>query len=72
MDGLELVVDERDLHEGRQRTIVEEGFPLTEELRETLDPRFALRPLPPAELRGIAKPVAVFAAERFEAQESAR
>jgi adenylate cyclase len=39
---------------------------LTEEVRETLDPRFALRPLPPAELRGIAKPVAVYAAERFE------
>jgi adenylate cyclase len=38
---------------------------LTEEVRETLDPRFALRPLPPAELRGIAKPVPVFAAERF-------
>jgi adenylate cyclase len=45
---------------------------LTSEVRETLDRRFALRPLPPAELRGIAKPVTVFAAERFEAQESAR
>lgn len=40
---------------------------LTEAVRKTLDPRFALRPLPAAELRGIAQPVSVFAAERFEA-----
>jgi adenylate cyclase len=40
---------------------------LTAEVRETLDPRFALRSLPPAELRGIAEPVTVYAAERFEA-----
>jgi class 3 adenylate cyclase len=39
---------------------------LTEAVRKSLDPRFALRPLPAAELRGIAQPVSVFAAERFE------
>jgi adenylate cyclase len=41
---------------------------LTEEVRETLDPRFALRPLPAAALRGIAQPVTVFAAERFDSR----
>jgi len=41
---------------------------LTAEVRTTLDPRFALRPLPPAELRGIAKPVTIYAAECFEDQ----
>ena len=30
---------------------------------EALDPRFALRALPPAELRGVREPVAVFAVE---------
>jgi adenylate cyclase len=40
---------------------------LTADVRETLDPRFSLRSLPPAELRGIAEPVTVYAAERFEA-----
>jgi len=39
---------------------------LTEAVRKTLDPRFALRPLPAAELRGIAQPVTIFAAEHFE------
>lgn len=36
---------------------------LTGAVRETLDPRFRLRPLPPAELRGVARPVPLFAVE---------
>ena len=36
---------------------------VTRELRETLDDRFLLRELPPAELRGIAAPVGIFAVE---------
>jgi adenylate cyclase len=35
-------------------------------VRESLDPRFLLRELPPAELRGIAEPVAIFAVEGNE------
>jgi adenylate cyclase len=38
---------------------------VTRELRETLDPRFVLRELPPAEVRGIAEPVGIFAVESF-------
>jgi adenylate cyclase len=38
---------------------------LTEDLRETLDPRFVLRSLPPAELRGITKPMPIYALECF-------
>jgi len=41
---------------------------LTEAVQKTVDPRFALRALPAAELRGIAHPVTIFAAEGFEAQ----
>jgi len=29
--------------------------------KQSLDPRFALRAMPPAELKGIAEPVATFA-----------
>jgi class 3 adenylate cyclase len=36
---------------------------VTRELRETLDDRFVLRELAPAELRGIAAPVGIFAVE---------
>lgn len=39
---------------------------VTEDLQRTLDPRFVLRPLPPAEVRGIAEPVRVFAVEGFD------
>ena len=38
---------------------------LTEDLQKTLDPRFVLRPLPPGELRGIAHPIPIYAAERI-------
>ena len=38
---------------------------VTRELRETLDPRFILRELPPADVRGIAEPVGIFAVEAF-------
>lgn len=38
---------------------------VTRELRETLDPRFILLELPPAEVRGIAEPVGIFAVEDF-------
>ena len=36
---------------------------VTGDLRQTLDPRFGLRELPPAELRGVAQPVVIFAVE---------
>ncbi len=38
---------------------------VTREVRETLDPRFVVRELPPAEVRGIAEPVLIFAVESF-------
>ncbi len=38
---------------------------VTRELRETLDPRFTIRELPPADVRGIAEPVGIFAVEDF-------
>jgi adenylate cyclase len=41
---------------------------LTREVREKLDPRFRLRELPPAEVRGIAEPVAIYALEGIESQ----
>jgi class 3 adenylate cyclase len=40
---------------------------LTRAVQQTLDPRFALRSLPPAEVRGVADPVVIYAAEAFEA-----
>jgi adenylate cyclase len=39
---------------------------LTEDLKQTLDPRFALRRVASAELRGIARPLTVFAVEGVE------
>lgn len=36
---------------------------VTREVRDGLDPRFRLRELPPADLRGIVEPVAIFAVE---------
>jgi class 3 adenylate cyclase len=36
---------------------------VTGAVQQTLDPRFRLRELPPAELRGIAEPMAIFAVE---------
>jgi adenylate cyclase len=39
---------------------------MTEAVRVNLDPRFALRPMAGASLRGIEKPVATFSLERFE------
>jgi adenylate cyclase len=45
---------------------------VTEAVRETLDPRFVLRELPPTEVKGIAKPIAIHAVERFEPQVSPR
>ena len=42
---------------------------VTETVRETLDPRFALRPMEEASLRGIEKPVATYSVERFESNE---
>jgi len=38
---------------------------LTEPVRKALDPRFALRELPPRPVRGIAAPVTTWALERF-------
>ncbi len=40
---------------------------LTDAVRKTLDPRFKLRELPATPVRGVAEPVAIFAAESFEA-----
>jgi len=34
---------------------------LTEALQKTLDPRFVLRPLPAAEVKGVAKPIVIYA-----------
>jgi len=34
---------------------------LTEALKRTLDPRFALRELPPAEVRGVSEPIRIYA-----------
>jgi class 3 adenylate cyclase len=39
---------------------------LTGALKQTLDPRFKLRELPPTPVRGVAEPVAIFAAEDFD------
>jgi adenylate cyclase len=39
---------------------------VTRELQQTLDPRFRLRELPPAEVRGIAEPVGIFAVDGME------
>jgi adenylate cyclase len=38
---------------------------LTEAARRHLDPRFVVRALPPAAVRGVAEPVATFSLERF-------
>jgi class 3 adenylate cyclase len=38
----------------------------SEAVRAALDPRFALRALPPARARGLAEPVAIFAIEGFD------
>ncbi len=40
----------------------------TEAVRRTLDPRFALRPMGAALLRGIAEPVATYSVERCEGE----
>jgi adenylate cyclase len=45
---------------------------VTREVRERLDPRFRLRPLPPTEVKGIAEPLAIFAVEGFDAPTPAR
>ena len=39
---------------------------VTLELRESLDPRFRTRALPPEEVRGISEPVAIFAVDGFD------
>lgn len=39
---------------------------LTGAVQQTLDGRFVLRSLPPTEVRGVADPVVIFAAEKFE------
>ena len=41
---------------------------ITEAVRRDLDPRFVLRPMAPAALRGIEQPVATHAVEGFEAE----
>jgi len=38
---------------------------VTSEVQKELDPRFSLRPLPLADVRGISEPVATFAVERY-------
>lgn len=40
---------------------------LTRAVQQTLDSRFTLRALPPAEVRGVADPVALFSVEAFDA-----
>jgi adenylate cyclase len=39
---------------------------LTETLREALDPRFRLRPLPTTSVKGVAEPISIFALDGFE------
>jgi adenylate cyclase len=39
---------------------------VTSEMQKALDPRFSLRPLGPADVRGISEPVTTFAVERYE------
>ena len=39
---------------------------LTRAVQQTLDSRFKLRELPPTEVRGVADPVAIFAAAEFD------
>jgi adenylate cyclase len=41
---------------------------VTTAVRADLDPRFALRPMPPAEVRGVEGPVATWAVDRFEGE----
>ena len=41
---------------------------VTEAVREGLDPRFVLRPMAAAALRGIEKPVVTYAVERFDSR----
>ena len=36
---------------------------VTDEVREALDPRFRLTPLPPTKVKGIADPVAIYSVE---------
>jgi adenylate cyclase len=45
---------------------------LTEEVREALDPRFALEPLTPTEVRGIAEPVMIYALRDFDSASDPR
>jgi len=42
---------------------------VTQGVQKTLDSRFALRPLPASEVKGVAEPVVTFAVEGFGAQE---
>jgi adenylate cyclase len=39
---------------------------LTEALQKGLDPRFVLREQPPTQVKGVAKPITIYAVERFE------
>ncbi len=41
---------------------------ITQSAQQDMDPRFVLRAMPPVALRGIEKPVAIYAMERFEEQ----
>ena len=41
------------------------GVPVTDAVRANLDARFRLRPLPPAEVKGLPEPLATFAVEGF-------
>jgi len=43
---------------------------ITEAVRQDMDPRFVLRAMAPASLRGIEKPVATYAVEQFEERSS--
>ena len=45
---------------------------VTRAVQETLDPRFVLRELPATSVRGVAKPVAIFAVEEFRQEQGAR
>ena len=51
----------QDLTRGYEADII-----LTESLREKLDPRFELEPLPDASVKGVSKPLVIHAVVGFE------
>jgi class 3 adenylate cyclase len=51
----------QDLTRGHDADVI-----VTAEVHEALDPRFRLRPLPPGEVKGVSKPLEIFAVDGFD------